>query len=122
MITSWEMYWFTRLDGVHDSAIAVLVLASVAALFCAVGYGVAVSEEDDSMLRRVRPMLVLTLLAMTVGAAAAILVPTTKEMAAIKVVPLIANSESVKKIGDVGNNMLDLANEWLLELKPKKAE
>ena len=43
-------------------------------------------------------------------------VPTTKEMCAIKLVPMIANDEQVQELP---NKVVDLANEWLDELKPK---
>ena len=48
--------------------------------------------------------------------AAAVLVPTTREVAAIIVIPRIANSESVEKIG---TGIVDLATAWLEELKPQ---
>jgi hypothetical protein len=45
------------------------------------------------------------------------LLPTTREMAAILVVPRIANSE---KVQTVGNHLYDLAVEWMEELRPAK--
>jgi len=58
------------------------------------------------------------------GVAVAILVatvvtfiPTTKQMAAIMIVPRLANSERVQNIG---NKVYDLAVEWMEELKPTK--
>ena len=46
-------------------------------------------------------------------------VPSTKQMAAIIVVPKIANSE---KVQTVGNKLYDLAVEWMDELKPARAK
>ena len=46
-------------------------------------------------------------------------VPSTKQMAAIIVVPKIANSE---KVQTVGNKLYDLAVEWMDELKPAIAK
>jgi hypothetical protein len=40
-------------------------------------------------------------------------------MAAILIIPKIANSEKVEKIG---NGLYDLAVEWMNELKPAKKE
>lgn len=115
-----EMYWLTRLDGVRDMAGCILIPSTIALLFCAVGYGVAVAEDDDSAMKKIKPPLRLSIVFSVIAAAVMLFLPTMREMAAIKVVPMIANSESVKKLGDVGDNMLDLANEWLQELKPKK--
>lgn len=120
MITTWEMYWFTRLDGLNSAAISLFVIGAVAMIFCIVGFSAFVLDENDDMQRRIKPLLTVSILTTVVGAVVAIFVPTTKEMAAIKVIPMIANSEQMQKLGDVGNNMLDLANAWLLELKPKK--
>lgn len=120
MITEMEMYWLTRLDGVHVMAGCILVTSAIALLFCAVGYGVAVTEDDDRAMKKLKPPLRLSVVFSVVAAAVMLFLPTMREMAAIKVVPMIANSESIKKLGDVGDNMLDLANEWLQELKPKK--
>jgi hypothetical protein len=43
--------------------------------------------------------------------------PSTKQMAAIMIVPKIANNEKVQTIG---NKVYDLAVEWMDELKPAK--
>lgn len=45
--------------------------------------------------------------------------PSTKQMAAIMIVPKITNSEKVQTIG---NKVYDLAVEWMEELKPNKKE
>lgn len=51
------------------------------------------------------------------------LIPSTKQMAAIIVVPKIANSEVVAEMGDTAKELVGLAKAWLVELKPKaKAE
>ena len=56
---------------------------------------------------------IVFLIAITV----AIFTPNTKQMAAILIIPQIANSEKVEKIG---NGLYDLAVEWMNELKPSK--
>ena len=44
-------------------------------------------------------------------------VPTTRQMAAIVMVPKIANNEKVQA---AGNKLYDLAVEWMDELRPRK--
>ena len=46
-----------------------------------------------------------------------VFVPTTKEMAAILIVPKIANSEKVQQ---AGNRLYELAVEWMGELRPQQ--
>ena len=55
----------------------------------------------------------------TAAALTAALTPSTKDMAAILVIPRIANSE---KVQDVGNRLYDLAVEWAEELRTRKKE
>ena len=126
MITGWEIYWFTRLDPLRGltgmTAVMGLILSVLMFLlypaFC------DIFEHDDEKRKKsltwTARLQVAVFSATVLCAFAHALMPTTKEMAAIKVIPMIANSESMQKLGDVGDNMLDLANEWLRELKPKK--
>ena len=46
-----------------------------------------------------------------------VFLPSTKQMAAIMIVPKIVNNEKVQTIG---NKIYDLAVEWMDELAPKK--
>lgn len=48
-----------------------------------------------------------------------VFIPSTKEMCAILIVPAIANNE---KAQNLGNEIYDLAVEWLKEIKPGKEE
>lgn len=126
MITGWEIYWFTRLDPLRDltgmTAVVGLVLSFLMFLlypaFC------DIFEYDEDKRRKSltwTARLQIAVFSTTVLCAFThALTPTTREMAAIKVIPMITDSGSVQKLGDVGDNMLDLANEWIRELKPKK--
>lgn len=122
MITPWEMYWLTRLEGIHNVSVFALIALLFAFVGAAILYGAALAEDDEDVARKAKASLKAIVSLLVLATAVLVFLPTMKEMAAIKVIPMIANSESVRKLGDVGNNMLDLANEWLLELKPKKAE
>ena len=126
MITGWEIYWFTRLDPlkgiVGTTAVIGLILSVLMFLLYPAFCDIFDCDEDKrkkSLTWTVR-LQVAVFSATVLFAFAHALTPTTREMAAIKVIPMIANSESMQKLGDVGNNMLDLANEWLRELKPGK--
>ena len=85
----------------------ICIVASVAAI------GMALDLDDHWWLPKLTVALaILSLLVVT-------FVPSTKQMAAIIVLPKLANSE---KIQTVGNRLYDLAVEWMDELKPKKAK
>lgn len=134
MITTSQMYWLTRLDGI------VTLLSLLASFFCVVSVIMFVSgrcdctavkqwswDTDKSIAARHefgRKQCKAGLVMFPVGVLLYVLlvmVPTTKQMAAILVIPRIANSEKVQQ---AGNKLYDLAVEWMDELKPskKKAE
>ena len=126
MITGWEIYWFTRLDPLRGltgmTAVMGLILSVLMFLLYPAFCDIFEYDEDKrrKSLTWTARMQVAVFSATILCAFAHALTPTTKEMAAIKVIPMIADSGSMQKLGDVGDNMLDLANEWLRELKPKK--
>ena len=71
-------------------------------------------HNDDKCYRN---CLIVSSLLFVASMLASALIPTTKEMAAIVVIPKIANSETVKGLG---NDIVSLAKEWIVELKPEK--
>ncbi len=143
MITTTEMYWLTRLDSIKGLLgcdlgpcfilftflmAAATVLAFCLGTFTGNGmYDVFESKSDEELealhtrLRRVSwRCAALGCVTLAMAVACSVLetfVPTTREMAAIVMVPAIVNNE---KVQTVGNKLYDLAAEWLDELKPKK--
>ena len=126
MITGWEIYWFTRLDPLRGLTGMTAVMGLILSVLMFLLYPAFCDIFDCDEDRRKKSLTWTARLQVAVFSATVLcafthaLTPTTREMAAIKVIPMIANSGSMQKLGDVGNNMLDLANEWLRELKPKK--
>lgn len=144
MITTAQMYWLTRLDHIKaflDGFAPVFALfvciATIMAIatFCLgtfTGNGIfdTFSGRTDEELKSVHARLrrvsarcaVAAVLLFFADVAAGMLdafLPSTREAAAIVMVPAVANSE---KVQTVGNKLYDLAVEWLDELKPAKGE
>lgn len=123
MITTSQMYWMTRLDGIRDCMIvfilltvfsAIGVVISYAITFCAVGTG---ERDVFNMSLKIRKICGwIFSVCLSVAILVTTFVPTTKEMAAIYIVPKIVNSE---KIQNVGNQVYELAVQWMEELKTK---
>lgn len=130
MITTSQMYWITRLDGI------VTLLALLASFLCVLSaimlaYGrneyFAVKEwswdTDESIAvrhelgRKLCKASFVTFPAGVLLYIILVMIPTTKDMAAILIIPRIANSEKVQQ---AGNKLYDLAVEWMAELKPNK--
>jgi hypothetical protein len=103
------MYWLMTLDSIY----IVSGVLSVVLTFLAIGAFCAAAD-----CRSVPWWFAAVLgVAAALMLAIAVFTPTTKQMAAILVVPKIANSEKVQVAGD---KLYDLAVEWLEELRPEK--
>lgn len=123
VITTSQMYWITRLSPLGDGlGFLIGLLFILAAVFLVIG-GVMQDScfSEDSNKKGIRLIKKSPLLAVaaTVLMIANCLLPTTNEMAAILVVPRIANSE---KVQTVGSHLYDLAVEWMEELRPVKGD
>lgn len=111
-ITTTQMYWFMMLDNIK---IGSALMCTVTAL-CFVGMIIAAYDlgKRPIIVKVLTPTLGVLFVALF---SVCVFLPSTKQMAAIMIVPKIANSE---KVQTVGNRVYDLAVEWMEELKPNK--
>lgn len=130
-VTPWFIYWFTRLDHILSflnglsfigGLIIIISLIAFAVSFCIlqsvkISTGVTTAEQEMvSYINKIAGIvLAVSFTATTLLNFGSSLIPTTKEMAAIYVVPKILNNE---KVQNVGSEFVDLANVWLKELQP----
>lgn len=91
-ITSWQMYWFTRLDTIDMAGgltlgiiFVVSLIAALAALF------------EPTMFKSVKRVLKWCLSIFVMVCLLDIAIPSTKEMAAIIIIPKLTESEIVKR-------------------------
>jgi len=124
MITESEMYWLTRLDHLHIIAVAisvtVVILSGIWLVVSSICHAVNHAEENTDLLPVSRKSLrwsIPCFLLSWVLIASAGFIPTTKEMCAIKAIPVIVNNEQVQELP---NKVVELANEWIDELKPSE--
>lgn len=121
IITPMQMYWLTRLDHVHTVLEVMCVLLALSTIGILIAGGVmqdcSFTEETNKRGRKFVGRTPFMAAAFVVTLLVNALAPTTKEMAAILVVPRIANSEKVQM---AGNKLYDLAAEWMEELRPTK--
>ena len=138
------MYWLVKLDdircffdGMFVLPCAVAFISVVGSVICTLMYLFAgngsydmFQGKSDEQFKDIRSLLLtwrkrlLAIALAAIGIAIAInglyhFTPTTKQMAAVVVVPKIANSE---KVQTVGNKLYDLAVEWMDELKPARSK
>ena len=117
-ITSTTIYLITRLDSIGKlltwaSTLAFLLFILLCFFYCEVkAQGDAKTAKDVDRASTVCLVVSVSLVVLNV------LLPTAKEMAAIVVIPKVANSEAVQGLG---NGLVDLARQWMAELSPAKA-
>ena len=112
-ITTMQMYWLVMLDNLISSLIAI---SAMCVSFFILGYPMFGMMGKEYLAF---PIMKKLLVVVAVNILLLTFIPSTKQMAAIMIVPKIANSEKVQTIG---NKVYDLAVEWMNELKPAKKE
>ena len=138
-MTESSMYWLTRLNGIHSFITGILfplVLVSVfAVLAMVISYAMAKCNEKDAeqsgyakeqfelasgFFKTSLKVFIYTAASAVCLNAASVFIPTTKEMAAIKVVPILAGPETAEKLKGVSSDMVDAAAQWLKDAKEKR--
>lgn len=116
-ITPYQMYWLVKLDNIQGflGTLAFLVFA-LGAVFTFRDFG---AFDRNVGFYRDRWLWVFSWIPGAILGAVAVLIPSTKQMAAIVIVPAIVNNQ---KVQELPNKLLDLGYEWIEDLKPKKGE
>lgn len=109
-----QMYFMVKLNTI---VVAAWVIAGISSLLLVASFAYMsdTNDRDPELMDVVKWLMATFLTSLALG----IFVPTTKQMAAIIVVPKIVNSERVQGAGE---KLYDLAAEWMDELHPKKKE
>ena len=128
MVTESTIYWITRLDAIKDS----LPAFAVPAVLLIVSGGLIVAHNiicdgkycDAHLVKNIGHMpLILGVILAVISWGIGCFLPTTKEMAAIIVIPKIARAiESNERVQKFPSKLMDLTDDWMEELKPKKKE
>ena len=100
MITTTQMYWITRADAIYTTLtgfmIPLIILTVLATIVKIISIFVGADDDDDvQLIKSVTKFWVGFCVALGLIAGVRMFVPTTKELAAIIVVPKIANSTLV---------------------------
>ena len=114
MITPMQMYWLLKLDDIITLFSIAAALTAVISIIVAVFFTLS---WMDNRSEDVFPVLAVSLVFTAVFACAWAFIPSTKQMAAIYVVPALVNNERVQNIGnktlDVSEDLLKLTEQYL---------
>ena len=121
-ITPSTVYWVAQCDCIREACIPIIIFGIILSIISIGLTVIAYCDEVSDMFgsRWIVATVSFVVLAVTiVGVLGRIFVPTTKTVAAMYIIPAVANNE---KVQDCGNRLYDLAIEWMDELKPAKKE
>ena len=110
-ITASEMYWILMLDGIHILfviGVVIPILLIVATLFFV---PLALDLEFEASVKFIRKVVWRLGVIAIISALAAAFTPSTKQMAMIKVVPAIVNSDIAKEVSGDAKELYKLGVE-----------
>lgn len=112
--TSWQMYWLLMLDNINSLCSVIFSLGCVVIVVSLLCFYVLFEETPwNKILKFYKIIIPIYLIAIIIGT----FIPSTKQMAAIIVVPKIINNEKIQQLPE---QLLNLGIEWLEDIAPKK--
>ena len=121
-MSGWTIYWITRLDAISTALVVVVAITgSIGAIAAVVSFFIGADEHDDVLYFFRKWPIKLAALAWPVLLLLCCLIPSTKEAAAIYLIPKIANNEQVQQVPDKAMQLLQgKLDEWISETAGKK--
>ena len=107
-----ELYWILKLDDIWGGLMCFCCIFATAAIIF-----LFVFLETKRNIYKLH-IAIFSIFAITIIAAMT-LIPSTKQMATILVLPSIINNEQVQQLP---HEIIDLSMEWIEELRPPKDE
>lgn len=112
MITPMQMYWLLKLDDIRT-----LCGSSIGIMAAVMAFSLLTYFYEEDGIKKGCGGFVCSIFGLGLSISALTFLPSTKQMAAIYVVPAIANNEKIQQIGgktlDISNQLLDLTKEYL---------
>jgi len=119
MITGWDIYWITRLDAIKGLIVGFLTITILIMIVLAVIVYICWDEFNEVRPLK-RTIKIITPLIIFFGLSLAF-IPSTKEYAAIWLIPKVANNEQVQKVPDQVLRLLNLkVEQWINDMTSSK--
>ena len=125
-MTWFQMYMFTRLDGIHVALIIGCVILELLILFAPLIIDMAdfdgrnLMKEKAKKARLLKKAETILISLFVIFGGLKIAIPTQKEMVAIIVVPAIVNNEQIQQIGKNGLDLSVMATDYLKSIMEEK--
>jgi hypothetical protein len=120
MVTESTIYWVTRLDAFNNLVTAVSLISVIFLIASGIASGIVMGERqsvinDKGKLILPLKFLIGSIISLVVCATLLVFVPTTKEYAAMKILPKIANDEALNTLSKDGKELYRLTVDYLKE-------
>lgn len=118
MISGWELYVVLKLDSFQaffEVVGGVGLISSIGGLIVATVASLDYDETTKTIANKARSLLRKTAVIFGLFVIAGVLLPSTKQAAAILIIPKIATNENVEMISDEAKSLYSLAKEYFLE-------
>lgn len=118
MITESIVYWILKLDDIRGLMIAIAVIAALSSSVFGTGIAFfwdAWNDEDKKRLSICKKCFFVLITVFSVNALAITFMPSTKQIAMIKIIPAIANSEIADDIPKDAQDIYRLGVEAIKE-------
>lgn len=117
MITTWEIYWITRLDIINVISGILFIIPAGIFLFSPLLCEAIFDGDWGEFWKFVRKIIAIPIIALILF----IFLPNTKDAVAIYIIPKIANNEQIQKLpGNAATFLNKKFEEWIDGMIKKK--
>lgn len=119
-LTTMQMYWLLKLDDISFLFGAIFFLGLAVLILVMIFGGLIIDDlRLETPRKTVKKFFKITISIISISLILGTFLPTTKQMAAIIVVPKIINNEQIQQMPE---RIIDLGLEWLEDLRPELKE
>jgi len=128
MITPMQMYWLLKLDDIITGCALMCVLLVGCVLLSALAFCYAkdIEKENKKVGKYASIAFLLSVMGLVFFSVVTVFLPSTKQMAAIYVIPAIVNNEKVQNIGsktlDISEDLLKLTEQYIQAISTDKSK
>lgn len=122
MITGWEIYYILKLDSLVKFCVVFSICFGLFAFVSAIAWLENNNEQKYEIAKTCKKRFFKAIIVFFVVLFITLVIPTTKEMAMIKVIPAIVNSEAVDTLKGDAKDLYNLGIKATKEKLKKFAE
>lgn len=121
-ITSTQLYWFTRLDGINILCTIILVIGLIATIFtsCLTLASSSIFDYDKPLHAAARKAAIICSIITFISLCGELFIPTSKDLMIIVGVPKIVNNSQVQSIGTNSLAVVENGLKYVQEILKEK--